>query len=144
MKPVLFVLLILTTKNTVAQGGIDMIKNQPYMKLAHIVNCQNQDNELTAKICANLEFQKADSLLTITYNNLLQNCKNSKESKLAQKIISLQNKWRVLRDLHCGIVWDLQGTQAGTTKVIEYLNCLTEMTKNRTQELQNIYRSLVF
>ena len=115
-----------------SQGGIDHIKNQSYMK--NKVDCDdpNPDN-LTSRICANLQFQKSDSLLGIVYKKLL----STQTTDSARKyIIDLQKDWRVFRDKHCSIVWN--GYEGGHTQAIAFLNCLTELTNHRRKELESL------
>ena len=117
-----------------SQGGIDHIKNQSYMK--NKVDCDDPDpDNLTSRICANLQYQKSDSLLVIVYKKLL----SEQTADSARKyLIDLQKDWRVLRDKHCSIVWNAYEGGAGHTKAIAYLNCLTELTNHRRKELENL------
>jgi uncharacterized protein YecT (DUF1311 family) len=87
-----FFLLILTSlvlvKCSFSQGGIEHIKKQGYLKYAGNIDCTNHPgDELSLRICANLEYQKSDSLLVIVYEQLLKEA-NTKEKK--GKLIQLQ------------------------------------------------------
>ena len=57
-----------------SQGGIDHIKNQSYMKYSDKSDCNDPGpDNLTSRICANLQYQRSDSLLVIVYKNFFQN-----------------------------------------------------------------------
>jgi len=119
-----------------SQGGIEHLKNQPYMKMAGSVNCDDPDGDnLSGVICSNLKYQKSDSLLTVIYNRLLA----AEETDSTRKyIIQLQKEWRAFRDKHCVIVWDRYKEGAGHFKRIIYLECLTELTNHRSKELESL------
>lgn len=118
-----------------SQGGIDHIKNQPYLREAVNVNCDstNGDN-LSLRICANLAYQKSDSLLVVVYQKILQNADDSTRNHL----VSVQKLWRQLRDEHCALVWDQYKDGNGHFKAITYLSCLKLLTDNRTRELERL------
>jgi uncharacterized protein YecT (DUF1311 family) len=117
-----------------SQGGIGHIKNMDYMKLKNKIDCNNLPGDnLSERICANLTYQRSDSLLVIMYNKVLA---EQATDSARRYIISLQKEWRALRDKHCGMIHDDGGS--GHVKAIAYLNCLTEMTDNRTKELKRL------
>ena len=129
------VLFLLFTPHSIlfGQGGIDHIKNQPYMKYASRINCADPPgDESSNRICANLAYQKSDSLLVIIYNELVK----QEESEFSADIIKLQEDWRAFRDKHCGFVW--KKYQGGSIQAASYLKCLTELTENRIKELMSL------
>ena len=117
-----------------SQGGIDHIKKQQYMKRANKINCDSLDGDnLSARICANLRFQKSDSLLTVLYKKLL----SEQQTDAAKNyLVNLQKSWRKFRDAHCSIIW--KQFEGGSIQAEEYLNCLTELTNHRRQELEKL------
>lgn len=126
-----------------AQGHIEVIKNQEYLKNTRGIDCNGEiDNQLSARVCANLKFQKSDSLLTIIYKKLLKEAEANKNTAQYKNIVQLQNSWRKLRDQHCTIVYDLYNGGSGNFQAISYLGCLTDMTNSRTKELKDLYKQL--
>ncbi|MFI5203846.1 MAG: lysozyme inhibitor LprI family protein [Flavobacteriales bacterium] len=123
-----------------AQGHIDHIKNQPYLKSKSMVDCNNLSGDnLSERICANLSFQRKDSLLTLVYDSLLAKTKGHYIDSLEQKIIRMQETWRSLRDQHCAIIYTgYEGSASGNLQAIDYLYCLTELTENRIKELRKL------
>lgn len=136
MKPILlFIATSLLQTVSFGQGDIDHIKNQAYMKNAGKIDCSDEDAQTTAtgRICANLAFQKSDSLLIVVYKKLLD---RQETDSAKMYIINLQKEWRSFRDKHCNIVWEQHrgGSMQGTV----YLGCLTELTDNRRKELESL------
>jgi len=139
--PIFFASLV--TSQIFAQGHIDNIKNQVYMKDAGGIDCKGEiDNQFSARVCANLRFQKSDSILTMIYKKLLNKAKKNKDNTQYKSIVQVQIAWRKLRDQHCGIVYDAFGGDAGSQQAIDYMDCLTEMTNSRTNELKKLYYDL--
>lgn len=125
----------------IAQGGIDAIKNQPYLKTAAKIDCNNtQGDNLANRICANLAFQKADAELVVVYNKLLRLSKKDRNTQQLKKIVRLQQIWRKMRDNHCDIIYDTY--DGGHVQAIAFLVCLTELTNSRIRELEKLYASL--
>jgi uncharacterized protein YecT (DUF1311 family) len=136
MKIIFAFVFIVCWEVTFAQGNIDHIKNQPYMRNAEKVDCDDQDGDhLSEKICANKNFQKSDSLLTVVYKELLSKQTNSRGRN---EIIELQKSWRKLRDSHCNLIFKQYEAGQGHTKWIIYLNCLKELTDFRIKELESM------
>ena len=123
-----------------SQGQIEHIKNQKYLELKAQVNCESPDGDnLTGRICANLAFQKSDSLLTIVYDSLLAAVRNINGDSAKYKIISLQKTWRNFRDQHCTTIYDTyDNAGSGHQRAIDYLNCLREFTDQRILELKKL------
>lgn len=130
-------LFLLVTSLGFAQGHIDDVKRQDYLRYKDMVDCNNPDGDnLTARICANLAFQKSDSLLTVAYNKILDGAKKKGRDGLKTKIVALQKAWRSFRDEHCSIIYDSFEECGGChQRSISYLTCLKELTDNRTKEL---------
>lgn len=110
-----------------SQGHIEHIKNQSYLKGVKKVNC---NDPLYQRICANLEFQQKDSVLTVYYKQL------GKAWNPVQ-LDEVQKKWRNFRDSHCDLAYKVNEMGAGDYKYVVYLNCLTELTNHRIVELKS-------
>ncbi|MGB4775041.1 MAG: lysozyme inhibitor LprI family protein [Daejeonella sp.] len=142
------VLLIFTWTTSFSQGHIDHIKNQEYLKSKNEVDCNNPLNENTSdldRVCANLAFQKSDSLLTVVYDSLLLKAKTHHIDSLEYKIIQMQTTWRSFRDQHCAIIYDkYEGCGGCHLRAINYLYCLKELTENRIKELKMLSDNLTY
>lgn len=127
--------LLLFSAASRAQDSTDAIRSMSYLLLRHLVNCDSQDGDnLSARICANLAYQRSDSLLALTYDSLLI---RAKDWNREGEIVALQLAWNKLRDQHCRLAADsCEGHLSG----IIYLTCLREMTDNRRRELQSLKR----
>jgi uncharacterized protein YecT (DUF1311 family) len=143
VKYVLAFYFILLSLTCFSQGDIDDIKNQLYLKLNGKVDCKNtQGDNLSERICANLAFQKSDSVLSVVYNALLRKNTNPQEDSIRRRIIDMQKTWRSLRDQHCSIIYDSFGKSSSSQKAIDYFRCLIEMTENRIKELNKLVNDL--
>lgn len=127
-----------------AQGHIEHIKNQAYLKGANNLTCDSTASDnLSIQICANLAFQKSDSSLTVAYNNLLKVDKVINNQPLKMKVVGMQKKWRDLRDDHCAIIYDeYEGCGGCHEQAIAYMTCLKELTDDRTKELEKLIETL--
>jgi uncharacterized protein YecT (DUF1311 family) len=139
---VIFVLFICSC--ACSQGNIEHIKNQQYLKYKQNVDCNNLPGDnLSEKICANLAFQKSDSLLVIIYDSLLNKAKAHFIDSLQSKLIKMQAYWRKLRDEHCGIIYDSYNNCGSChQRAITYLYCLKELTDDRIKELRGLYTTI--
>jgi uncharacterized protein YecT (DUF1311 family) len=130
---------------TYSQGHIDHIKNQAYLKYKDKVDCNKlQDDNLSEKICANLAFQKSDSLLVLVYDSLVNKAQGKLVDSLTARLIKLQAAWRKFRDDHCAIIYDsYKNCGACHGRSIAYLNCLKALTDDRITELRELYARVV-
>ena len=114
---------------------IDMqiIKNQPYMKLSKLINCDSiSGTSAEHRICANLELQKQDSLLQIELKALINEMGN--DSTAIKKIILSQEIWERYRYAQCNnCVID-----ETSFDMIIFMNCASELTKQRRIEIEKI------
>ncbi|MBK9285690.1 MAG: DUF1311 domain-containing protein [Sphingobacteriaceae bacterium] len=117
---------------------MNISKNQDYLKYKNQVDCNNKAGDnLSERICANLSFQKSDSILTQVYDSLLWISKTNTIDSLTDKLIRLQKTWRTFRDQHCKIIYDSYAGCGGChIRAISYLFCLRELTDNRIVELR--------
>lgn len=130
---------------TYAQGHIDPIKNQAYMQYKDKVDCSKLPGDhLSERICANLAFQKSDSLLVLVYDSLLNKAKTNLNDSLIARLTKLQADWRKLRGEHCTIIYDsYQNSGSCHLRAIAYLNCLKALTDDRIKELRELYARVV-
>ncbi len=117
-----------------SQGFIDHIKNQEYLKYKDIVDCTDPADMLSARICANLAFQRADSTLTHYYYDALQVVDSV-------RLADLQKEWRSFRERHCYMAIESYAGGAGNLKYVIFLNCMTDVTNHRTEELKALLQN---
>lgn len=137
----LMVLFVHFNQATVySQRHIEHIKNQKYMPLNKEVDCSNLPGDnLSERICANLSFQKSDSLLALIYDSVLILSQTNSSKHTHQKIVEMQAKWRNFRDSHCEIIYDsYDNCGACHQRAISYLICLKELTNTRIEELKKL------
>jgi uncharacterized protein YecT (DUF1311 family) len=130
---------------TYAPGHIDHIKNQAYLKYKDKVDCNKlQDDNLSEKICANLAFQKSDSLLVLVYDSLLNKVQPNPVNSFTARLTKLQAAWRKFRDDHCTIIYDsYKNCGICHVRSIAYLNCLKALTDDRIKQLRELYARVV-
>ena len=134
-----FLFIILTYSGVFSQGHIDHIKNQKYLADKDNVDCSQAEDNRSIRICANLTYQKSDSLLTTVYNDILDIATDHHIDNLTEKVTEMQATWRAFRDQHCGIVYNgFEGCGSCHIRSITYLLCLTELTDNRRKELETL------
>jgi len=140
MKVFIFSLIVFIYNPSFSQGHIDHIKNQPYLESRGVVDCDHMDGDnMSSRICANLAFQKSDSLLVIVYIKLLAKAKRLGGNKLKQKIITMQTAWRSFRDRQCdALTEDDDGAGTGSPAAIQYMDCLKQLTYVRIGELKKM------
>lgn len=139
-KTIIILLAHFISLRSFSQGHIEHIKNQKYLELKAKVNCETPDGDnLTERICANLAYQKSDSLLAIIYDSLLIVARNIGGDSTKHKIIILQKTWRTFRDKHYEIIDETYEDCGGChQRAIDYLNCLRELTDHRILELKKL------
>jgi uncharacterized protein YecT (DUF1311 family) len=123
----------------VAQGHIDHIKDyEPLRTLSIDCNDHAGDNR-SERICANLAFQRSDSILVMVYEDILTRAKTHYIDDLSNRVIQLQTTWRLFRDQHCEIVYaGYEGCGGCHQRHIDHLYCLTELTKDRIVQLEKL------
>lgn len=150
MKVILINIFILFSTSLFGQGGIDHIKSQPYLQMDIDCSCVADScaTSIRDRFCANLSFQRMDSLLTITYDSLLTlihdfSSFETTSDSLSYSFVKLQKEWRNYRSQHCGIFWkDSDCINCATN----YLSCMENITELRLFDLKrllNYYRNQV-
>lgn len=144
VKLLMLLCLLCTLQTAYSQRHIDHIKNQKYLQQKKDVDCNNLPGDnLSERICANLSFQKSDSLLALIYDDLLKLSKTNASKDMHQKIVEMQLNWRKFRDSHCEIIYDSYENCGGChQRAISYLVCMKELTDIRIEELRKLYGQL--
>ncbi|WP_066376077.1 MULTISPECIES: lysozyme inhibitor LprI family protein [unclassified Anabaena] len=99
--------------------------------LARNPNCNNARTQAEINRCTQLSYQNADRKLNQVYQQLLPTLSGSRRRKL----ISAQQAWIKFRDNNCDYERSLY--QGGSIAPSIYAGCLTEMTQQRTRQLQS-------
>ena len=145
LKKILIITAIMfLAKQHFSQGNIEHIKDQEYLKYKDKVDCNHKAGDnLTERICANIAFQRSDSLLTLVYDSLLMVSNDHHIDSLKFKIMIMQKQWQSMRDEHCKIIYDdYQDCGGCHVRSIAYLFCMRELTDNRIFELRKLLLQL--
>lgn len=126
--------------SALGQVDIQNIKNQPYLKDKDKVSCDSAFTTLELRICANMNFQKSDSILNMIYEAVLQKCEELQLPNVGDTIKQANLDWIKYRDRHCKVYWTMY--EGGTFQSIVFLNCLTKITDERREELEVLLMEL--
>lgn len=97
--------------------------------------CGSLATQAEMNICAGQEYQKADQQLNLVYKQVLAPLNKEQTEKLREA----QRAWIAFRDANCiAQAFDYQG---GSIYPTIYNGCLTEVTKTRIRELNQVYLS---
>ena len=92
--------------------------------------CNNPDTQLAMNLCAQAEYDQADTEL----NNAYQAIKAPLSAQKADQLVTAEQAWIDYRDTYCDFV---QAQFAGgSIQPTVYYGCLTQLTDNRTAVLQ--------
>ncbi|MGD1941004.1 MAG: lysozyme inhibitor LprI family protein [Leptolyngbyaceae cyanobacterium] len=92
--------------------------------------CNSPDTQLAMNLCAQAEYDQADTEL----NNAYQSVKATVGDQKAEQLITAEQAWIDYRDTYCDFV---QAQFAGgSIQPTVYYGCLTQLTDNRTAVLQ--------
>ncbi len=93
---------------------------------------------------AQYDYEEADASVTDTFRFIMRkvNAGDYEDymvpiSVLDESLMDSQHTWKEYRDAHCYGVQTLMG--GGASKTIDYLECLTELSKQREQQLRDLY-----
>ncbi|MBC1240607.1 lysozyme inhibitor LprI family protein [Nostoc sp. 2RC] len=120
-----------TSSVTAASTTLDL----PKMHLAQKLNCNNPQTQLEINQCTNLSYQNADKKLNAAYQKLLPKLDRTRK----QKLITAQQAWIKFRDASCE--FERSQYEGGTIAPAIYLGCLENITKERTQQLEEYLKS---
>jgi uncharacterized protein YecT (DUF1311 family) len=112
------------------------LKKQTYLKYANRINCDSHSGSiLEYRICANLELQKQDSLLTLEFDSLIKEFLILNEIKRVKKMKVAQEIWEKYRFAQCNVHIDEDG---GSAQMIAFMECATEITLQRRKDIKKL------
>lgn len=110
------------------------------------VNCDNQVTQFDMNHCANEEYAEADAALNATYKTVMSHMEETDKeitesmgSTYAGAVATLksaQRSWVGYRDGQCALSG--YSARGGSMEPMLVSNCLTDLTKKRTQELKDL------
>lgn len=102
----------------------------PSPVLAQTIRCKRDGNTAEMKKCASDDYAVADKRLNQVYQQLIGQLRGEQK----QRLIQAQRTWIQFRDQNCRFV----SSQAlgGTAEGLFLTTCLTKVTQQRTQDLQ--------
>lgn len=102
----------------------------PEILLVQKLNCNNPQTQTAINECTKLSYQNSDKKLNQAYQKLL----STLEKPRKQKLIAAQLAWIKFRDTNCE--FERSRYEGGSIAPTIYFGCLENITKLRTQELQ--------
>ncbi|WP_085713125.1 MULTISPECIES: lysozyme inhibitor LprI family protein [unclassified Pseudomonas] len=104
-----------------------------FTSVAHAaVDCANASDQATMNQCAGQEYKAADKELNAVYQQITARLKDNAEGK--KLLVSAQRAWIGFRDAECN--FSASGVAGGSVYPLIYSNCLTSVTKVRTEALK--------
>ena len=103
-------------------------KAQPIPPLP--AKCNNAQTQTAMNICAQGEYEQADTRL----NNVYQAVKASVSAEKANQLITAEEAWLTYRDRYCDFV--AAQYAGGTMEPLVYSGCMTGLTQDRTAVLE--------
>ena len=94
--------------------------------------CNDQSNQMELDVCADQEFKAADTALNRSYSEIQKRLADDADGK--KRLTVAQKAWIGFRDAEC----DFQtfNSKDGSIYPMIVSECLTAMTKKRTEELK--------
>ncbi|MEH1841685.1 MAG: lysozyme inhibitor LprI family protein [Nostoc sp.] len=138
MRQLLLVLASMLTLSSLNTPTVTIAGTTPdlrEMRLVQRVNCNNAQTQIAINECAKLSYQKEDKKLNQVYQQLLSTLETSRK----QKLIAAQQAWLKFRDTNCE--FERSKYEGGSIAPSIYSGCLENITKLRTQELQEYLKS---
>ncbi len=99
--------------------------------IAQQPNCKNPQTQTELNICSGVDYQRADKQLNQVYNQV----RDKLSANRRQQLIVAQRAWISFRDANCK--FERSEVEGGTMAPLIYNNCLQDMTKKRTLELNS-------
>jgi len=118
------------------QPDMENIKSQPYLEHKEHLNCDSAITTLELRICANLKYQKSDSLLNDIYQKIISEIENEYLNIDEALFQRSQEEWKEYRDSHCNIYWEMY--DGGSFQSVVYMECLADITNERISRLKEI------
>ncbi|QKQ76886.1 lysozyme inhibitor LprI family protein [Nostoc sp. TCL240-02] len=139
MRQLLLVLASMLTlsslDNTPSMTMAGTTPDLPQIRLVQTFNCNNPQTQAAINECAKSSYQNADKKLNRAYQQLLPTLEKSRK----QKLIAAQLAWVKFRDTNCE--FERSKYEGGSIAPSIYAGCLENLTKLRTQELQQYLKS---
>ncbi len=110
------------------------------------VDCENAMSTVEMNFCGEKELEKADAALNAAYKKALASIPELAGEKpydaksWEEALRASQRAWVAFRDAECKDHVPMFWT-GGTATTGEVLGCMTEMTKNRTDQIRKLYES---
>lgn len=98
--------------------------------LSQKVNCSNPQTTIEINQCTRREADAADRQLNQVYQQLKPKISRQQQ----QKLIQAQQAWIKFKDATCA--YEQAQFEGGTISTSVYFNCLTQVTQQRTKDLQ--------
>jgi uncharacterized protein YecT (DUF1311 family) len=127
---VLASILTLSSLDTPAMTIAGTTPDLSEMRLVQKLNCNNPQTQAAINECTKLSDQNADKKLNQVYQQLLSTLERSRK----QKLIAAQLAWIKFRDSNCE--FERSRYEGGSIAPSIYFGCLGNITKLRTQQLQ--------
>lgn len=104
-----------------------------FTSVAHAaVDCANASDQATMNQCAGQEYKTADKELNAVYQQITARLKDNAEGK--KLLVNAQRAWIGFRDAECN--FSASGVTGGSVYPLIYSNCMTSVTKVRTEALK--------
>lgn len=104
-------------------------------QLAQQPNCKEPQTQFEINACAGIEYRNADNRLNQVYQQLLPNLAADRK----QKLILAQRAWINFRDANCE--FERSQFEGGTMAPAAQAGCLAQLTKTRTEQLEQYIES---
>lgn len=115
-------------------SGKAIATNHPNFNDTYIAqqpNCKNPQTQTELNICSGVDYQRADKQLNQVYNQV----RDQLSANRRQQLIVAQRAWISFRDADCKFA--RSEVEGGTMAPLIFNNCLQDMTKKRTLELNS-------
>ena len=99
--------------------------------IAQQPNCKNPQTQTELNICSGVDYQRADKQLNQVYNQV----RDQLSANRRQQLIVAQRAWISFRDADCKFA--RSAVEGGTMAPLIFNNCLQDLTKKRTSELNS-------
>ncbi|MEO9914311.1 MAG: lysozyme inhibitor LprI family protein [Parasphingorhabdus sp.] len=108
------------------------------------LDCEDPVTQLDMNICSRQEFEVADKALNEQWSKVAAHKKSNDESALKNGVkggyfeilLKSQRAWIAFKDRHCDAVADAY--RGGSIRPLIYNDCRTNLTKQRTDQLQKM------
>lgn len=113
--------------NAIATNNTNFTKTD----VAQQPNCKNPQTQTELNICSGVDYQRADQKINQVYNQV----RDQLSANRRQQLIVAQRAWISFRDANCKFA--RSAVEGGTMAPLIANNCLEDLTKKRTLELNS-------